>query len=142
MGTRESLNGRKNVARRKVENGEKSPWGQCLTRPVPNGHRRPGFLLVPENLCLRSSRRFLFFFVPYIFFCPFRLSFAPFICPWVSEDDVQLKTVQNNCYKQNIEEAVNFVTWYKSTSAVKPDSKSLYCRTYAIKNYETVEIYP
>ena len=24
-----------NVARRKVKNGEKSPWGQCLTRPVP-----------------------------------------------------------------------------------------------------------
>ena len=35
MGTRESLNGRKNMARRKVKNGEKSPWGQCLTRPVP-----------------------------------------------------------------------------------------------------------
>ena len=35
VGTRESLNGRKNMARRKVKNGEKSPWGQCLTRPVP-----------------------------------------------------------------------------------------------------------
>ena len=23
------------MARRKVKNGEKSPWGQCLTRPVP-----------------------------------------------------------------------------------------------------------
>ena len=57
MGARESLNGRKNVARRKVKNGEKS-----------------------------SSRRSLLFFVPYIFFCPFRLSLAPFICPWVSED--------------------------------------------------------
>ena len=57
-------------------------------------------------------------------------------------ENVQLKTVQNNYYKQNSEEAVNFVTWYKGTSAVKPDSKSLYCRTYAIKNYETVEIYP
>ena len=41
-GTRESLNGRKNVARRKVKNGEKSPWGQCLTRPVPNGRCRSG----------------------------------------------------------------------------------------------------
>ena len=40
---RESLNGRENKARRKVKNGEKSPWGQCLTRPVPNGHRRFGF---------------------------------------------------------------------------------------------------
>ena len=56
------------MARRKVKNGEKSPWGQCLTRPVPNG------------------RRSLLFFVPYIFFRPFRLSLAPTICPWVSED--------------------------------------------------------
>ena len=37
VGARESLNGRKNMARRKVKNGDKSPWGQCLTRPVPNG---------------------------------------------------------------------------------------------------------
>ena len=28
VGARESLNGRKNKARRKVKNGEKSPWGQ------------------------------------------------------------------------------------------------------------------
>ena len=39
VGERESLNGRKNMARRKVKNGEKSTWGQCLTRPVPNGRR-------------------------------------------------------------------------------------------------------
>ena len=26
----------KYMARRKVKNGEKSPWGQCLTRPVPS----------------------------------------------------------------------------------------------------------
>ena len=43
VGARESLNGRKNKARRKVKNGEKSPWGQCLTRPVPNGRRRSRF---------------------------------------------------------------------------------------------------
>ena len=48
-GARESLNGRENMARRKVKNGEKSPWGQCLTRPFPNGRRRSGFWLVPEN---------------------------------------------------------------------------------------------
>ena len=35
VGARESLNGRKNMARRKVKNDEKSPWGQCLTSPVP-----------------------------------------------------------------------------------------------------------
>ena len=33
----------KYTARRKVKNGEKSPWGQCLARPVPNGRRRSGF---------------------------------------------------------------------------------------------------
>ena len=32
-----------NMARRKVKNGEKSPWGQCLTRQVPNGRRRSAF---------------------------------------------------------------------------------------------------
>ena len=37
------------MARRKVKNGEKSPWGQCLTRPVPNGRRHSGFWLVPEK---------------------------------------------------------------------------------------------
>ena len=52
VGARESLNGRENVARRKVKNGEKSPWGQCLTRPVPNGHSRCGCWLAPENFCV------------------------------------------------------------------------------------------
>ena len=45
VGARESLNGQKNMARRKVKNGERSPWGQCLTRPVPNGRRRSAFWL-------------------------------------------------------------------------------------------------
>ena len=42
-GNEEKSKGRKNMARRKVKNGEKTPWGQCLTRPVPNGRRRSGF---------------------------------------------------------------------------------------------------
>ena len=42
VGTRESLNGRKNMARRKVKNGEKSPWGQCLT----SSKRSPPFFLL------------------------------------------------------------------------------------------------
>ena len=33
------------MARKKGKNGEKSPWGQCFTRPVPNGRRRSAFLL-------------------------------------------------------------------------------------------------
>ena len=43
VGAAESLNGRKNMARRKVKNGEKSLWGQCLTILVPNGCRRSDF---------------------------------------------------------------------------------------------------
>ena len=43
VGARESLNRRENMHKRKVKNGEKSPWGQCLTRPVPNGRRRSVF---------------------------------------------------------------------------------------------------
>ena len=30
---------------RKVKNGEKSPWGECLITPVPNGRRRSAFWL-------------------------------------------------------------------------------------------------
>ena len=32
-----------NMAQRKVKNSEKSPWRQCLTRPVPNGRRHSAF---------------------------------------------------------------------------------------------------
>ena len=107
VGARESLNGRKNMARRKEKNGEKSPWGQCLG-PVPNGRRRSDFWLVPGNFCVflpnqKAERRRPFgtglvrhcpqgLFSPFftfhraIFFRPFRLSLAPTICLWVSED--------------------------------------------------------
>ena len=43
VGVRESLKGQKNMAQRKVKNGEKSPWGQCLTRSAPTGRRRSDF---------------------------------------------------------------------------------------------------
>ena len=108
VGAWESLNGRENIAQRKIKNGEKSPWGQCLTRPVLIGHRRSGFWLVPENFCVflpnkKPERRRPFgtglvrhcpqgLFSPFftflcaIFFQPLRLSHAPTICPWVSED--------------------------------------------------------
>ena len=111
-----SLNGRENMARRKIKNGETSPRGQCLTRPVPNGRRRPGFWLVTENFCVilpnqKPERRrpfgpglarhcpqglyspFFTFLLRAIFFRPFRLYLAPTICPWVSED-VPLKEVK------------------------------------------------
>ena len=38
-----SKRAKKYMKRRKVKNGEKSPWGECLTRPVPNGRCRSGF---------------------------------------------------------------------------------------------------
>ena len=114
VGARESLNGRENMARRKVKNGEKSPWGQCLTRPVPNGRRRSAFWLgrktqkfsgtnqKPERRrpfgtglvrhCPQVLFSPFFTFLRAIFFRPFRLSLAPTICPWVSED-VTFETV-------------------------------------------------
>ena len=103
VGARESLNGRKNMARRKVKNGEKSPWGQCLTRPVPNGRRRSGFWLgrktqkfsgtnqKPERPrqfgtglvrhCPQGLFSQFFTFLRAIFSCPFRLFLASTICP-------------------------------------------------------------
>ena len=108
MGARESLNGWKNMARRKVKNGEKSPWGKCLTRPVPNGRRRSAFWLgrktkkfsgtnqKPERRrpfgtglvrhCPQGLFSPFFTFLRAIFFLPFSLSLAPTIRPWVSED--------------------------------------------------------
>ena len=107
VGARESLNGRENMARRKEKNGEKSPWGQCLTRPVPNGRRRSAFWLGRKTQKFpgtnqKSERRRpfgtgprhcpqglfspFFSFLRAIFFRPFRLSLAPTIWPWVSED--------------------------------------------------------
>ena len=58
VGARKSLNGWKNMAQRKVKNGEKSPWGQCLTRPVPNGRRHSGFWLVPENFVFEIKNNY------------------------------------------------------------------------------------
>ena len=98
VGARECLNGRKNMARRKVTNGEKSPWGQCLTRPVPNGRRRFSgtnqksewrrpFETGLVRHCPQGLFSPFFTFLRVIFFCPFRLSLSLTICPWVSEDE-------------------------------------------------------
>ena len=98
----------KNMARRKVKNGKKSPWGQCLTRPVPNGRRRSAFWLGRKTQKFsgtnQKSERWRPFgtglvrhcpqglFSPFLYFSschiflPFRLSLTPTMCPWVSED--------------------------------------------------------
>ena len=45
VGGMESLYGwKRKTTRRKVRNRVKSPWGQCVTRPVVNGRGRSGFL--------------------------------------------------------------------------------------------------
>ena len=105
------------MARRKVKNGEKSPWGQCLTRPVPNGRRRSGFWLVPEkhkfsgtNQKPERRRQFgtglvrhcpqglfspFFSFLRAIFSRSFRLSLAPTICPF--SPGCYPKTIELTC---------------------------------------------
>ena len=94
VGKRESLNGRKNVARRKVKNGEKSPWGKCLTRPVTGfsgtnqkAERRRPFGTGLVRHCPQELFSPFFTFLRATFFRPFRLSLVPTICPWVSEDE-------------------------------------------------------
>ena len=42
---------------KKVKNGEKSPWGQCLTRQVPNGR-----CYLASDWCQKT----------FVFFCPIR----------------------------------------------------------------------
>ena len=91
------------MAQRKVKNDEKSPWGQCLTRPVQNGRRRSAFFLgrktqkfsgtnqKPEwqwpfgtglvGHCPEGLFSPFFTFLRAIFFCPLKLSLAPTICP-------------------------------------------------------------
>ena len=81
VGARESLNRRKNMARRKEKDGKKSPWGQCLTRPVPNGRCHSGFWLVPENFCVflpnQKAERWWPFGTGLVRHCPQGL-FSPF----------------------------------------------------------------
>ena len=123
VGARESLNERKNMARRKVKNGEKSPWGHCLTRPVPNGRHCSAFWLGRKTQkfsgtnkksewrrlfgtglvrhCPKGLFSPFFTFLRAIFLRPFRLSLAPTICPWVSEDE-RTETYWYRCI-QNVE---------------------------------------
>ena len=67
VGARESLNRRKNMAQKKRKERPEEPLG---TRHCPQGLFWPFFT-----------------FLSALFFRPFRLSLAPTICPWVSEDD-------------------------------------------------------
>ena len=86
VGASESLNGRKNMARRKVKNGGKSPWGQCVFLPNQKAERRRPFGSGLVKHCLQGLFSPFFTFLRAIFFRQFRFSLAPTICPWVSED--------------------------------------------------------
>ena len=82
VGARESLNRRKNMARRKVvaENFCFSAQSEVRMAAVAFG---TGLV----RHCPQGLFSLFFTFLCAIFFRPFRLSLAPTICPWVSEDE-------------------------------------------------------
>ena len=59
---------------KKSKERREEPLGTMSYQTSSNGRRRSGFWLVPEKHKFSQFLR------------PFRLSLAPFICPWVSED--------------------------------------------------------
>ena len=72
-GARESLNGRKKFSGTNQKPERRRPFGTGLVRHCPQRLFSPFFT-----------------FLHAIFFQPFRLSLAPTICPWVSEDEGDL----------------------------------------------------
>ena len=69
-------NGRKNIYGTKKSKGRREEPLGTMSYQTRSKRSPPFWLLI-------GARNF---FVPYIFFRPFRLSLASFICPWVSED--------------------------------------------------------
>ena len=56
VGTRESLNGRKNIyGTKKSKERREEPLGTMSYQTSSNGRRRSGFWLVPENLCFSGT---------------------------------------------------------------------------------------
>ena len=82
------------MARRKVKKDEKNPWGQCLTRPVPQVFWHQSEARTAATIWNWSGKTLspgallavLYFSSCHIFFRPFRLFLIPTICPWVSKD--------------------------------------------------------
>ena len=76
----------KNMAWRKVKNDKRSPWGQCLTRPVPNSRHCSDLWLVPENFSVflpnQKTERQQPFWTGLVRHCPQGLfsSFFTFLC--------------------------------------------------------------
>ena len=122
MGARESLNRRKNMARRKVKNSEKSPWGQRLTRPVTKGRCRSDFWLVPENFCVFLYCVILVYVRYSICYGKNILLWLPHLCKFAADipsstewsvpvaDQLKIQNNTPNCTNQleNIERQINF----------------------------------
>ena len=84
---RESLDGRENMARRKVKNGVKKLGRKTQTFSGTNQkaeRRRPSGTGLVRH-CPQGLFSPFFTFLRVIFFRPFRLSLALTICPWVSD---------------------------------------------------------
>ena len=83
----------KNMARRKVKNGEKSRLGretQTSTGTNQKSEQRRRFGTGPVKHCPQGLFSPFFSFLRAIFFRLFRLSLATTICPWISEDESRL----------------------------------------------------
>ena len=113
------------MVRRKVQNGEKSPWGQCPTRPVPNGRRCSAFWLgrktqkfsgtnqKPERPrqfgtglvrhCTQGLFSPFFSFLRAIFSRQFRLSLAPTICSLGLRGCSWRRVSTKSIYRENIQ---------------------------------------
>ena len=86
VGARESLNRRENMAQKK----SKEEREECFSGTNQKPERRRPF----GTGLVRHCPHELFTFLRALFFHPFRLSLAPTISPWVSEDDYR---VANSC---------------------------------------------
>ena len=71
------------MTRRKVKNGEKSPWGQCLTRPVPtvaavlaSDWCQKNLIITQCVILARASDKLIFIHENKVFDCHFSLNLA------------------------------------------------------------------
>ena len=86
VGTRKSLNGRENMARRKVTTARRAPGDNVFSETNQKPERRRPFGTGLVRHCPQGLFSPFFTFFRAIFFRPFRLFLVPTICPWVSED--------------------------------------------------------
>ena len=76
-----------------------------------------------------------------MFSCPFRLSLAPTICPWVSEDDINLIRLVTIQQPGNIALVIFLSDAFFFRTEAKPEQRSRYCYIY-IFNLWSGQTYP